>query len=209
MKILFNKPFRIFTEKDSIEIIPNTVNYFVGLNGCGKSVITSSLAEHVFDSFSKKKKEEQRYNWMTRPPDYIMENFRFEGFESITDISFYTAKHRQSQYVDLNMTFDHPANIGCLKISEGMNNQSEIVNAFKDKDNINKLYIFDEIDGTLDVRAKHLFFDRLLPQLKGTVIVCTHDTFFVRKQEVIDLSTNTKMSMTDYFIKYTKPLLSD
>jgi len=199
MKIIFKKPFKIFTETNTIEIIPNTVNYFVGLNGCGKSVITSSLAEHIFDKFDRTKKKAQRYNWMTRPPDYLLENFDFEGFDSITDITFYTAKHRQSQFVDLDQTFDHPSSIGCLRSSEGMNNQSELINAFKQRNDVNRLFIFDEIDGTLDIKAKSLFFDRLLPSLKGTVIVCSHETFFLRGKEVFDLSSNKKMELVEYF----------
>lgn len=199
MKIVFKKPFKIFKEKDVIEIIPNKVNYFVGLNGCGKSVITSSLADHIYSKFDKNKQKKQRYNWMTRPPDYLLENFAFEGFEFITDITFYTAKHRQSQFVDLDQTFDHPNSVGCLRSSEGMNNQAELVEAYKQKDEPNRLFIFDEIDGTLDIRAKSLFFDHLLPKLAGTSIICSHETLYLGGKMVHDLTTNKKMKLVDYF----------
>lgn len=203
MKIKFNKDFKIFKTGDEIAIRPNEVNYLVGLNGCGKSVITSSLADHIYKSFTATKKKQQRHNWMTCPPDYIRENFSFEGFESITDITFYTAKHRQSQFVDLDQTFDHPSSIACLRISEGMNNQSELVEAFKCRSDKNRLFIFDEIDGTLDIRAKCLFFDRLLPSLSGTAIVCSHETLLIREKDVYDLSSNKQMKMVDYFTKHS------
>ena len=181
-----------------IPIAPNAANYFVGLNGTGKSVTFSTLAAKVQNSLKVKG------NWMTPPPSYLMDKIEISGFDGIKDVYHFTAKSRQSQWIDLDMAFSSASGIGSLKSSEGVNNQAELVSVFEKakKDpalDESTLYIFDEIDGCLDVRAKSIFFDRLIPALKGTVIICSHDCLFLKARSLFDF-TDCKVKTTQKFL---------
>ena len=86
MKIKFEKGIKAIPEGFEFPIIPNSVNYIVGLNGSGKTVTFSSLVAFLNKRLKKKG------NWMTPPPDHMMKGFSFEGFDDITDVWHYTAK---------------------------------------------------------------------------------------------------------------------
>ena len=202
MKIKYTKPSETSFE---IELIPNTVNYFVGLNGTGKTVTTSALEYHIREKLKK------RGNWATVPATHLLEPYTFEGFDEIADVWHYTSKTRQSHWVDLDMVFESASSISTLHSSEGMVCQSEIVRVFNKRDEENTLFIFDEIDGNLDIRAKQIFFNKVLPQLKGTSIVMSHDMFFFfinNDVRVFDFTTKTYKTYDEYYlenlIKYSK-----
>jgi len=198
MKIKFEKGLKNIPEGFELPIIPNAITYVVGLNGSGKTVTFSTLVNFL------NKKLKKKGNWMTPPPDYMMKGFSFEGFDDITDVWHYTAKTRQSMWVDLDLTMESAAGIGSLHSSEGINCQAEIVAMAKKKNEEKTLFIFDEIDGNLDVRAKHIFFDHVLPTIKGTSIVMSHDPWFLIDKQVFDFSSGTYMLYQEYMRKYTK-----
>lgn len=177
-----------------IEIKPNTVNWFVGHNGCGKTITFSSLAHHIGKPLHGK-----RLNWMSRPREHLLAKFQFVGFESVEKVFLSTSKVRQSQWVDAEMAIDSPMSVACLNASEGMMHQSELASLLPTKDDPNILYIFDEIDGSFDVRIKKAFFDRIIYSLAGTVIICTHDCFFPIGQMVYDMTTGKRMKFEEYF----------
>lgn len=197
MKIKIVKDFKALKSGAEIAIEPNKINYFVGLNGSGKTVTFGALYKHIQDIFQKNKIVKKK-NWMVNPPQHLQEHFDFEGFESIKDIVFITAKTRQSQWVDLDLCFDTALGVGSLHASEGMTNQAEIVKLMDKKDEVDTLFMFDEIDGPLDYRAKSIYFDRVLPRLKGTVIVCSHDALFFTGKDVYDFTTASRKNIVDY-----------
>lgn len=182
----------------TINVLPNSVNRFVGLNGSGKTICFSALADFLV------KRLKLEGNWMTPPPKFLSNQFKFEGFSIIKHIIHFTAKSRQSQFIDLDIAFTSAAGANALNLSEGMNCQAELAKLLSDaisnpeKDK-KTLYIFDEIDGPLDPRAKSIFFDQLLPKLKGTVVVCTHDCFFLGKKDVFDFTDGSVKSAVQYF----------
>lgn len=182
---------KIIHKDYKLELIPNTVNFIVGLNGSGKTVMTSSLNEFLAKKLKKKS------NWMTNPPEHI-KGFDFEEFDNIKDVWHYTAKTRQSHWLDLDITLQSVMGHAALWASEGMSCQAEIVAAFKKKEEKDTLFIFDEIDGNLDIRAKFLFFDAVLPALKGTSIVMSHDPYFLMGCEVFDFTDKTKKTFLEY-----------
>ena len=179
-----------------IEITPNTANYFVGLNGSGKTITMSTLASFL------SKQTKNTLNWMISPPEHIMECFNFEGFEEVKDVYIVTAKSRQSQWVDLDIALKTPMGPFVLHASEGMANQAELVNIWDRRNEKDTVFIFDEIDGTLDVKSKSLFFNKMIPSIKGTVIVMSHDVFFLLNQDkVFDFTDKKYKSALKYSIE--------
>ena len=107
-------------------------------------------------------------------------------------------------WVDLDMAINSAAGVGALHSSEGMNCQSEIVAIAKRREEENTLFVFDEIDGNLDVKAKHIFFDHFLPTIKGTSIVMSHDPWFLTDKQVFNFSSGEYMLYQEYMRKYTR-----
>lgn len=179
--------------KAGSEISLNHRNYFVGPNGCGKTVLLGALAEHLKPKISN-------YCWFAAPPTHITECFEFEGFEKVSKAFFFTNKTRQAQWVDMDYTLKTPGSAFSLHTSEGRNAQVELVSAFKEfKEDPDSLVIFDEIDSNLDLKTKKVFWDHGLPQFKGTVIVVTHDPFFPLGKTVIDFSDLKEKAFQTYF----------
>ena len=195
MKMLFKEDFnKVLVANTEIPIQPNEVNYFVGLNGSGKTVTLSCLAHFLFNQ------TKNTGNWMTEPPKFL-QKLEFIGFQDVQKVYHYTAKSRQSMFVDMDMVLSSVLSIGTLWASEGMHAQAEVVSTLKDKDNPNAFFIFDEIDGVLDARAKHIFFDQVLKVLKGTVVVATHETFYMAKKErVFDFTSGTFKTFSSYHL---------
>lgn len=198
MQIIIKDQISASLKKDTkISIVANQVNYFVGLNGSGKSVTFSALAAFISEKLKIKN------NWMTAPPERFLNKFDYKGFEIVGNLYHFTAKSRQSQWVDLDMALSSASSFWALHASEGMNNQSELMKLVEDfnkkKVVTNMLYIFDEIDGSLDFRAKHIFFDLILKKLRGTIIVCSHDRWFLNDEKVFDFSDGQTKVGKEFF----------
>ena len=192
MKINVTAPVGTLVTGDSIVIKPNSVNYWVGLNGSGKTMAMSGLAHHVYSLLK------QKGNWNTRPLPKFENCFTHEGFDSVTSVTHFTAKARQSQWLDIEMSMESAAGINALWQSEGQNAQSELTRAIRDHLNDpHHLFLFDEIDGTFDARAKYIFFNGFLAKMAGTAVVCTHDCLFPVGSDVFYFET-----------KKTEPYLS-
>jgi ABC-type dipeptide/oligopeptide/nickel transport system ATPase component len=88
----------------NLTIEPNKTNLVVGRNGSGKTITFSSLVTHLVKHQTKQKD----HNWMVEPRADIQKKFSFEGFESVNQVVHYTAKIRQSHWVDLDMALSHP-----------------------------------------------------------------------------------------------------
>lgn len=193
MKIKVLKTIGMLKAGGAIQIQPNQVNYFVGPNGSGKTVLLGSLAEYL-------KAKIDNYCWFSAPPKHILENFAFQGFEKIQRAYFFTNKTRQAQWVDMDYTLRTAASVGALHISEGRNSQIELVESFtKFKDDANSLVIFDEIDSNLDLKSKKVFWNHGLRQFKGTVIVVSHDPFYIFDEKVLDFSDLKLKDFKDYY----------
>ena len=178
-----------------LELEPNKVNYIVGLNGTGKTITFSSMV-HWLEKTQLKTKKSQ--NWMTEPPSHLTSCFQFEGFEQVTSVFHNTAKSRQSHWVDLDMALDSASGVGSLWSSEGQTNKNEFVKSLDHKDDPNVLYVFDEIDNCFDIKMKYMFF-KIITKLRGTVVVCSHDSFFLEGHRVFDFTTGTYKRFCDYY----------
>lgn len=194
MKINFLEDINPKLPKGSfLTVEPNKTNLVVGRNGSGKTITFSSLVTHLV-----KQTKQKDHNWMVEPRADIQKKFSFEGFESVNQVVHYTAKIRQSHWVDLDMALSHPYGHMVLNSSEGQSSLGELSRAAKHKDNPDCLFIFDELDGCFDHKTKSIFFDRILPRLKGTKIVCTHDSWFPRGQTVFDFTDGTWKEFSTY-----------
>jgi ATPase subunit of ABC transporter with duplicated ATPase domains len=194
MKLIFKKDFYCLKKGLSIEIEPNKVNFWVGSNGSGKSTATSILMTLLQKQFKMEKKE----TWMATNVQCRDGGAKLEGFENTSDFSFSSEKVRQAQWVSID-TFDLMEGVGRLRASEGENILADFTRFVKHKDDPNHVYLFDEMDGHLDVRYKGLFFDRFLPNIKGTVVVVTHDIYYTVGQErVFNFDTKTFTTGTEY-----------
>ena len=191
LKIL--KPVGQLKSGGQIALRKNAANYFVGPNGCGKTVLLGALAESLKD-------KTETPCWFAFPPDYMKDSFSFEGFESISKFYFFTGKTRQAQWLDMTYALGTPASVNALKLSEGRNAQIELIEAFKKfKDDPNSLVVFDEIDSNLDLKTKKLFWNHALPQFEGTTIVVSHDPLFPCRETVVDFSDLKEKSFEEYY----------
>lgn len=193
MKIKILKDAGSLKAGGKITLGKNEVNYFVGPNGSGKTILLGALAEHL-------KAKTEKPCWFAYPPSHIGEKFSFSGFEDVSKVFFFTGKTRQAQWVDMDYTLSGPNSVFSLHSSEGMNAQVELVSAvkgfLKDPDS---LVIFDEIDSNFDLKAKKFFWSRVLPNFKGTVIVVTHDPYFPLGEKVLDFSDLKYKPFKEYY----------
>lgn len=193
MKITILEDVGSLKKGGEVLIKPSQINYFVGPNGSGKTVLLGALATHL-------KSKIPNPCWFAHPPSHILEKFAFEGFEKISKVYFFTGKTRQAQWIDMTYTLKTPGSAFSLHASEGRNAQIELISALKEfKDDPDSLVIFDEIDSNLDLKAKKIFWDQGLPQFKGTVVVVTHDPFFLFGKKVVDFSDLKEKSFEMYF----------
>lgn len=193
MKITILEDVGSLKKGGQVLIKPSQANYFVGPNGSGKTVLLGALAEHL-------KAKTPTPCWFAYPPSHISSKFTFSGFDKVSKVFFFTSKTRQAQWVDMDYTLKTPGSAFSLHNSEGRNAQIELISAFQEfKDDPDSLIIFDEIDSNFDLKTKKIFWDRGLPQFKGTVIVVTHDPLFPVNKMVVDFNDLKEKSFETYF----------
>lgn len=174
------------------------INFVFGPNGSGKSTLISILLASI-QSQNKKLVPEELWNAydatiIPRTGKSILE---VTGTENISQLRVSSAKLRQSQFVDLGVTM--AMGISRLQASEGENSLHDIHSCLKLVDDPNALFLFDELDTHLDYKMKYFFFTRFLSRLRGTIIVTSHDSFFLMDQPVFDLTDyKTKLGREYY-----------
>jgi ATPase subunit of ABC transporter with duplicated ATPase domains len=179
MKIEFLKDYRNFKKGNVFEVSPNTINFWVGKNGTGKSTLASLILTALE---SKNKKLVPNHLWMATQTDKKI--ISLEGYEKFNGLTFVSDKLRQAQLTDM----DSLLGMGLQRIwtSEGQNAQADVVQLAKIIHKPDHLTILDETDGHLDYSSKIIFFEALLKNIKGTVIVISHDSRFLKAQRVFD-----------------------
>ena len=195
MKIKFLKNYRNFL-KDEVYVIPhNKVSYWVGLNGTGKTTLTSVILSLIKDKNSKIVPENL---YLSLPVENNIAEI--EDFEQFTGVSFISPKNRATQMIDMDALLS--MGVGRLWASEGQDSQANLVSLVKHINDPNHLFILDEIDGHLDYKSKLIFFTGFLKKVKGTVIVISHDTLFLRSEQVFDFDDKKDKMGRDYYINH-------
>jgi ATPase subunit of ABC transporter with duplicated ATPase domains len=190
MNIKILKAHRALLPGKIVPVHLNKVNYWVGANGCGKTSLIGELlnefprAEHYWNAASIEKGV-----------------ITIEDKPKFDKILLSSPKLRQVQMADLNVVMD--MGIERLHASDGQNNVADMMNSFREKDNPNILHIFDELDSHLDYKNKCIFFTALLPQIKGTVILTSHDSLFLTTCDVFDFTDYTQKKGLDYYSQQT------
>lgn len=196
MKIIFKEKLFSIDKGKEINIYPNEVNFWVGSNGSGKTLASSVLLTHLMKQESLR---DSNY-WMATLANEKEKGTEILGFECINKVILSSSKLRSSQFVDLNITLS--LGVGRLNASEGENCREDLIEALKEKDNPNALFIFDEMDGHFDLPTKRLFFERIGKILKGTIILISHDVWYSASQERLFYFDEWKeMSGMEYFKK--------
>lgn len=190
MQIKLLNNFRGLKEGQNITIKPNALNRWMGFNGSGKSTAASMLLTH----FNKIDNAVPAEVWNGLLIDTTA--YEITGGSKITKVSYYSDRIRQSQSVDIGIAI--ATGLGRLQSSEGQNAQQDVHDAFKHRNDKHRLFIFDEVDGRLDQRHKIIFYDYILPKLKGTVIIISHDLLFNTKHEILDFSDFKVKTVTQY-----------
>lgn len=192
MKIQFLKKFRNFKAGETFEVARNRVNYWVGRNGSGKSTLAALILTALKNH---NKKLVPSYMWMATLNDKDVADI--SGLKDFTGLSFISDKLRQTQMLDMGALMD----MGLTRIwaSEGQNSQQDVCELAKHMKDPNHLTILDETDGHLDYSSKVIFFEGLLRNIRGTVIVISHDSFFLKNKEVLDFDDKKVKSGEQYY----------
>lgn len=196
MELKIKRDFRGLKAGSVIPITYGEVNYWMGGNGTGKSTATQLLYSLLVERFPKLERQEYWNAALSDNSTTISAECEFPPI--ISSIFISSDKLRQSQSIDIGVS--SKLGIGRLGASEGMNSSADLQEMFE-KANSLSLNILDETDGHLDTYSKHIFFDYLLPRLKGTTILVSHDAFH--------LSTKSVFDFTDYKFRTGREVLEN
>lgn len=201
IKIKILKNYRNLKKGEEFYIEYNSVNFWVGKNGTGKT----SLASLILTELKKiNAKIVPSFLWkaLSMEKDIVS----IEGLDKISGVSFYSDKLRQAQYIDMDSLIG--MGIGRIWASEGQNAQQNVVELVKYLNDENRLFILDETDGHLDFNSKIIFFNKLLKKIKGTVIVITHDSRFLKNEKVLDFNDRGFKTGEDYYKNAEREVLN-
>lgn len=200
MKIILPQPFRTL-KPGTLEITPNKPNYWVGLNGTGKSSLVQLFLAQLFNQYPKLKKKEY---WFSTVANHTLQDtpITIEGMDNIQEVLVYSDKLSQARWIDMGACLALPGSVGTLNASEGQTSVMFLGESAKAKGRKNVLHIFDEIDGHFDFRTKHIFFNRLLHMIKGTSIIISHDSLFMMNERVFDFGDWTHKQGGEYYSQH-------
>ena len=123
--------------------------------------------------------------------------FSATGFEQVSSFYLHSSKMRQAQFIDLSSTIAQ--GLGRIWASEGEDCIMTLNKCIPALEDPNALFLFDEVDGHLDYYHKTLFFEYILPRIKGTALVVTHDPYFLADLSVLDLTDSTHKTGIKYY----------
>lgn len=193
MKLILDNNFRNLKKGLEIPIHVGKINTWVGCNGTGKSSVTELLYTSLQKEQPKLKK--QCY-WKQTTVDKDLAHL--EDCPKFSSVYIGSDKLRQVQWIDMDALLD--LGIERLKASEGQNCTQDMLQGFS-KSTEDTLTIFDETDGHLDYFYKVIFFNNVLPRIKGTVILISHDPVFLADMNVFDFTDFTEKMGKQYYIE--------
>jgi len=198
LKIL--KDYHGLKKGQSIPIHIGKINTWVGSNGTGKSTATQLLYSALEKVQPKLKK---KHYWNNTTVDNSIASL--EDVVTFSTVNISSDKLRQAQHIDMDCLIG--VGLGRIWASEGQNSIRDMLDVFKNCTD-DSLTIFDETDGHLDYFNKVLFFNQLLPRIKGTVISISHDSTFLANQKVFDFGDFTEKMGSEYYtemeLKFTE-----
>ena len=205
MNLTFKKDIRCFKNGASIPIEVGKVNYWVGINGSGKSFAAQtllSLLKFVQPDLVPRK------HWLSE--HHNAREYATLEAPTFTKFFFNSDKSRQTQQVDMDALLEGgPSGVGRLWLSEGQNNIAELNTAQKAVFDPSAFVIFDETDGKLDFDNKVVFFSKICENAKSTMIVVTHDSRFLVGKTVFDFTTLSSKTGDDYYKEREKAILKE
>lgn len=194
MNISILKDYRGLKKDTQFLIEPNKTNFWVGANGTGKTTLFSVLLPFL-------PKSESEWNARSIEKNVIS----ISGFQNIKKVYLSSPKMRQAQMIDLDVCFSQ--GVGRLWQSEGQNSISDLIHAATGKEETDSIFMFDEIDGHLDYQFKVMFFLHVLPKIKGTKIVISHDARFLASEKVFDFTDLSFKTGSRYYLEQQELVL--
>jgi ABC-type transport system involved in cytochrome bd biosynthesis fused ATPase/permease subunit len=191
MKLTLKKDYRCL--KPGTLIINPSVNYWVGSNGTGKSSMVQLLLGHLYVN----KKLGNKNDWNSRYDNSDLDALIKAEGDSFDELIQFSDKQRQSHFIDLDSTMSY--GIEALWMSEGQNAYNVLARAKQHINNSKALLIFDELDSHLDYAGKWVYFNRLLPAIRGTAIVISHDPLFLHGCRVLDFGDMQMKNGEEYY----------
>ena len=192
MNLIIKKDHRGIKAGQVIPIHIGKLNTWVGSNGTGKSNATELLYT-ALEKVQPKLKKKCYWRNTTIHTDIAS----LEDYPTFSHVNISSDKLRQAQFIDIDATLD--LGIHRLKASEGQNSVQDMLEFFSNS-TPETLTIFDETEGHLDYFHKVLFFNNVLPRVKGTVILISHDPTFLSNLSVFDFTDFTEKTGKDYYI---------
>jgi ATPase subunit of ABC transporter with duplicated ATPase domains len=178
MHFSLTKPYRGLTPTTLLDL-PRRLAV-VGQNGSGK---TSFLAQFLAALSQHAKVPKHAYRML---PSSSETSGELIDPGAISQLLVFSPTLRHTQHTDMDSLLS--MGLGRMWISEGQNVLADMSGFLEHMHDPDAFFVLDEMDGHLDYKSKYIFFRYFLPNVKGRVLIASHDPHFLASSTCLDLT---------------------